>query len=203
MKQISKVPEPVAFSNWKANDRMAHRPSWNRVSSRVKKFIHASLMKEQGYICCYCEGRISKDDSHIEHFRPISSNEYSHLQLDYVNLYCSCQRELAPGEPRHCGYLKGSWFDEDLLISPLVPDCEGRFKFTANGDIFPRCHTDNAASSTIRKLGLDLNKLRALRAAAVDALYDLPRAQVRQILASKTDGRFVAFHTTIYQVLSV
>lgn len=203
MKRISKVPEPVVFSDWKASDRMAHRPNWNRVPGEVRRALRASLIAEQGYICCYCEGLISEDDSHIEHFRPISKNEYRDLRLDYANLHCSCQRELEPGEPRHCGYRKGSWFDEDLLISPLAPDCEGRFRYTANGDIFPRRHSDNAATTTIEKLGLCLDKLRALRAAAVDALYDLPGTQVRRLLASKTDGRFVAFHTTIDQVLSI
>ena len=70
MKQITKSTEPPEFADWKSVDKMAHRPNWNRVSSELKTVIHESLMREQGFICCYCESRIAMDDSHVEHFRP-------------------------------------------------------------------------------------------------------------------------------------
>ena len=199
MKQILKDAEPPDFSEWKKDDPMAHRPRWNRVPTPIKKKVHDSLMREQGYICCYCEASVAMDDSHVEHFHP--KEKYRNRQLDYINLHCSCQRELLAGEPRHCGYRKGSWFDKDLLISPLASDCEGRFRFTASGDIFPR-HNDAAARVTIEKLSLDLPKLNALRAAAVDGLYDLSKTQISQLLARGKDGRFLEFHSTIKQVLT-
>lgn len=199
MKRIIKDMEPPDFSEWKAGDRMRHRPNWNRVPSRVRESIHESLMHEQGFICCYCESSISRDDSHIEHFRPRKHRE---RQLDYGNLHCSCQREGVRGEPRHCGHLKGSWFDEDLLISPLEGDCERRFIYTGNGEIFPRTEGDDGAVTTIRKLGLNLPKLRELRAAAVDAFQDLSVEDIGRMLERRADGGFVAFHTTIAQVLA-
>ena len=198
MKQIVKVAEPGEFSQWKREDKMAHRPRWNRVPSPIRKRVHESLMREQGFICCYCEASITKTDSHIEHFRPKES--FSCLQLQYVNLHCSCQRDPAPGKPKQCGHRKGKWFDDDLMISPLDPDCEARFQFTANGDIFPR-DSDPAAEATIERLGLDLPKLSALRSAAVDELIDLTETQIKQFLARGKDGRFREFHTTIKQVL--
>ncbi len=198
MKQIAKVSEPAEFSRWKMDDKMAHRPNWNRVPGQIKQVIHEWLMREQGFICCYCEASVAKTDSHIEHFRP--GEFYSHLRLHYANLHCSCQRDPSPAEPTQCGHRKGSWFDEDLLISPLDPDCEVRFQFTANGDIFPR-DSDPAAETTIERLGLDLPKLNALRSAAVDELIDLSDGQIRQLLDRGTDGRFQEFHTTIKQVL--
>lgn len=200
MKRIVKDPEPEVFSEWKANDRMAHQPNWNRVRSPVKQQLHEALMQEQGFLCCYCESSVTADDSHIEHFRP--RKKYPAFQFDYDNLLCSCQRELSPGEPRHCGHRKGDWFDENLLVSPLAPNCEERFTFTANGDIFPHRDNDAGAKETIRKLGLNIDKLRALRAAAVDGLYDVPQADIRQLLTRGADGKFLAFHTTIKQVLA-
>lgn len=92
-----------------------------------------ALMAEQGYICCYCERRLTNDDSHIEHFRPQSDPTVD--PLDFGNLLCSCQNQLKKGEPRHCGNLKGEWFDRDLLVSPLIPGCEDRFAFTGDGEI--------------------------------------------------------------------
>ena len=199
MKRIVKNLEPEDFSKWKENDRMAHRPRWRRVPTPIKQKVHESLMQEQGFLCCYCEVSVTADNSHVEHFRP---RRYRDRQLDYTNLLCSCQRELSQGEPRHCGNGKGSWFDEKQLVSPLESDCEDRFQFTANGDIFPRQSNDAGAKVTIRKLGLNIPKLRALRAAAVDEMYRLSQTDISQLLGRGTDGKFLEFHTTIKQVLS-
>ena len=119
MKRIVKDEEPEQFADWKARDKMAHRPRWNRAPQPVRQVVHESLLNEQGAICCYCERRVTMDDSHVEHFRP----REIHNQLDYTNLLCSCVREGVAGEPRHCGHAKGNWFDENLLVSPLAPDC--------------------------------------------------------------------------------
>lgn len=199
MKRIEKEAEPIQFSIWKRQDKMARRPRWNRVPSAIKKSVHESLMREQGFICCYCELRIAMDDSHIEHFRP--KIKFPDLELDYENLHCSCQPDPSRGEPRHCGHRKGSWFDEKLLLSPLEADCENRFRFTANGDVSPRSNNDAAAKTTIERLGLDLPKLRALRAAAIDALHTEPNEVIERLLERRVDGRLLDFHTTIAQVL--
>ena len=142
MKYIAKDTEPSEFSSWKEKDKMAHRPKWKRVPAQIKRRVHESLIREQGFICCYCECSIDKDASHVEHFRPVS--KFRDKQLDYGNLLCSCQRKTSAGEPRHCGRLKDNWFDEKLLVSPMSPDCETRFGFTGNGDIFPRCRFSTA-----------------------------------------------------------
>ena len=199
MKRIVKSQEPHDFVRWKKQDKMAHRPNWNRVPQEIKQSLHESLMQEQGFICCYCESSIATTDSHVEHFHP--RERFRDLQLDYINLHCSCQQELVPGEPRHCGHRKGSWFDCNSLVSPLDVDCETRFRFTANGDILPR-ENDPAAQTTIEKLGLNVPKLNALRAAAIDRLIDLSRADVLKLLRKGADGRFLEFHTTINQVLA-
>lgn len=199
MKNIIKDMEPDEFSKWKEEDKMAHRPKWNRVPPSIKRRVHESLIREQGFICCYCECSIDVDASHVEHFRPVS--KFGSEQLNYDNLHCSCQRETSAAEPRRCGHLKGSWFDAELLVSPMSPDCETRFGFAGNGSIFPRCQADDGAKKTIRKLGLNLPKLRALRAAAVDGLGDLPEDDVRRLMERRKNGRFQQFHTTIMQVL--
>ena len=200
MKHIVKDDEPLEFTEWKAGDKMAHRPNWNRVPPPIRTSIHQALMREQGSICCYCESSISGDDSHVEHFRP--RKRYGSLQLHYENLLCSCQREGAKGEPRHCGPLKGSWFNDELLISPLEEGCERRFRFTGNGDKFPRTVGDAGAETTIRRLGLDLRKIRDLRAAAIDELRDLSEEEVGRLLERRPDGGFLPFHTTIAQILA-
>ena len=194
MKRILKAPEPADFSAWKMTDHMAHRPRWKRVPTPIKEKVHESLLREQGFICCYCEVSIALHDSHVEHFCP--KKKYQRHKLDYSNLHGSCQRELPPGEPRHCGNAKGSWFNEELLVSPLTADCENRFRFTAAGEILPRRDDDAAAKETIRRLCLDIPKLRRLRAAAVEASLDLPKSQIRRLLTRN----ILQFHSTIRHV---
>lgn len=196
MKRISKASEPADFSAWKANLK-GHRV-WSRVRPPLKQTVHEALLKEQGFICCYCEASVGMDDSHIEHFRP---RRFSNLQLDYSNLHCSCQREPSAGAPHHCGYAKNDWFDHTLLVSPMASDCQDRFKFNGAGVIGPRRDDDAGAKTTIRKLCLDLPKLRALRAAALEPLYLLPTTEIKQLLKRDDEGRFVAFYSTIKQVL--
>ena len=196
MKQIVKNQEPRQFSIWKMSDKMAHRPNWNRVDRANKKVIHDALMNEQGHICCYCESPVTRDNSHVEHLRPRST--YPHLQLDYSNLHCSC--EASSGEPVRCGHKKGNWFDDDLMISPLEQNCGRRFRFNINGEILPRSLTDSAAKETIKRLGLDLPKLNARRAAAMDELRGLPLKDIKALLVRGPDG-FLAYFTTIEDVL--
>lgn len=51
--------------------------------------LRKQLLQEQGYICCYCMGRISCDNSKIEHFKPQTKNR--EFQIDYQNLFIACK----------------------------------------------------------------------------------------------------------------
>ncbi|MBF0137851.1 MAG: TIGR02646 family protein [Magnetococcales bacterium] len=163
--------------------------------SSIKKPLKKSLMEEQGYICCYCERRISEDDSHIDHLRP--QEEFGWSALDYGNMLCSCQLELARNEPRHCGNSKGSWFNSELLISPLDPSCENRFFYSLDGSICPADEKDMAATMTIEKLNLDGEKLNRLRKAAIEAFIMDPMETILAELHREGMKEFYEFHTAI------
>ena len=64
------------------------------------------------------------------------------------------------------------------------------------------CNGRNKTRWPIDRLGLGLPKLNALRAAAVDALSDLCMTDIRKLLGRGPDGRFLAYYTTIRQVLT-
>jgi len=201
MKHIAKQAEPQAFTDWKALASEVWQPTYADLSGAAKKAVKEALMAEQGYICCYCERRLTDDDSHIEHFRPQSDPEVD--PLDFDNMLCSCQNRIDKGEPRHCGNLKSNWFDHHLLVSPLEPDCENRFAFTGDGHIKPAAEDDQGASETIARLGLDIAKLNALRSKAIepflddDLSIDEMRTFVSGYLARDTSGQFGEFWTTI------
>lgn len=170
MKFIVKQSEPDEFSAWKllANDNW--QPCYAGLSGDIKHAVKAALIAEQGAICCYCERRLIDNDSHIEHFEPQSNPAVD--ALDFSNLLCSCQNKTKRGEPLHCGNLKGGWFDESLLISPLDSHCDNRFSYKGNGTIMATDKDDDAAKETISHLGLGIPKLNALRNNAIEPFLD-------------------------------
>lgn len=200
MKYIVKGREPDVFADWKALESPDWIPTYDDLRGAEKKAVKTALMQEQGYLCCYCERQLSDDDSHIEHFKP------QHLAdvdpLEYANLLSSCQNRLDKGVPRHCGNLKGDWFDAHLLVSPMSPDSEARFSYTADGRINPSAN-DAAALATIEHLGLDIPKLVSMRSAAIapfldgDLSDDELNTFVEGYLLPNAEGRFAPFWTTI------
>ena len=170
MKSFVKTTEPEQLSTWKAMANADWQPTYDDLSGTEKSAVKNALMEEQGYICCYCERRLTDNDSHIEHFRP--QHDPAVDPLDFGNMLCSCQKKLKKGDPRHCGNLKDKWFDGLLLISPLDSTCEARLAYTADGGIYPVAEADDAARMTIKKLGLDIPKLSAMRERAIEPFLD-------------------------------
>jgi uncharacterized protein (TIGR02646 family) len=174
VKYIFKTTEPDALAKFKAQANEDWQPSYAELRGQDKQQLHHHLIAEQGHICCYCGERIVQTDSHIEHFQP--QNDYAHLELDYFNLLASCQQKIEPKHPRHCGMGKSDWFDQELLVSPLISDCADFFEYTDLGEILPTCRSAQsaAAQETIDRLRLNIPKLQAGRAGVIDSFYDEP-----------------------------
>ncbi len=201
MKYIEKGVEPRALTDWKALENENWQPMYEDLRGVEKSAVREALFDEQGGICCYCERRLTDADSHIEHFHPQSDLTVD--PLDYGNLLYSCQDQLKKGEPRHCGNRKGEWFDEDLLISPLDPDCENAFAYSGDGGIRPTDDNNSAAKTTIEKLELDIDKLRDRRKRAIEPFLDPSLSDmdfssfVTGILMRGPNGLYPEFFTTI------
>ncbi|MEO1386739.1 MAG: retron system putative HNH endonuclease [Cyanobacteria bacterium J06634_6] len=200
MKYIQKQSEPLEFTTWKKRSRTYAR---FKKTAKIKHPVKTALMKEQGYLCCYCERRLLENDSHIEHLRPQSDPDVD--PLNFSNLLCSCQKELQPDEPRHCGNAKANC-DPSLLVSPLDSTCEKRFTFSSDGHIQPTEATDSVAMKTIEQLQLDILKLRAFRRGAIAPFLDPDLSDadfqdlVKSHLTKDSSGRFGGFWTTIDQL---
>jgi len=202
MKYIVKGQEPHSFTEWKALSNENWQPTYDNLSSDVKRDVKDALINEQGGICCYCEVKLAYADSHIEHLDPQTNNEAK--RLDFQNMLCSCQKLLEKGEPRHCGNSKGSWYDDVLLVSPLDPKCEKKFTYTADGCIG---FTDEASQETIKHLKLDIDKLNILRANAIEPFIIDPitfeviskedAKKFAEKYVQKTDKKYNEFYTTI------
>lgn len=99
-----------------------------------KDELRASLLTEQGHICCYCMQRISDSKMKIEHWK--SQDEYPLLQLDYNNLLGACQGgEGSPSHLQHCDTKKGN---TEITINPLDNNrnCEDLIKYAGDGRIY-------------------------------------------------------------------
>lgn len=201
MKYVIKNKEPAPFTEWKAQANDEWQPTYNDLSGKTKASVKTSLMQEQGFLCCYCERRLTASDSHIEHLQP--QRDPAVDSLDYSNLLCACQNQIKKGKPRHCGNLKGDWYDPELLVSPLSPDCEGRFMFAGDGFITPAEADDAAARETIVRLGLDIPKLNDLRASAIEPFLEESMTKdemslfVAGYLSKGPEDRLGEFWTTI------
>ncbi|MGE4518919.1 MAG: retron system putative HNH endonuclease [Desulfobacteraceae bacterium] len=201
MKYVLKGLEPLEFSKWKGNENENWKPEYSSMGSKLKNIIKISLIKEQGFLCCYCQRRLYLNDSHIEHFNPQCKKEVD--PLDYSNMLCSCQNQLESGEPRHCGNLKGDWYDSKLLVSPFNKDCENQFEFYGNGEIAPFGFENTAAETTIEKLGLNIPKLIDLRKKAIEPFLEenLDTQELKKFvkgyLKPDSDGKLGEFYTVI------
>jgi uncharacterized protein (TIGR02646 family) len=171
MKHVRKAPEePAVFTAWKAKASADWQPAYENLQNPEKHTLHAALLAEQGYVCCYCGCAITQTDSHIEHFRPQES--HADLALEYRNLHASCMRETHPGIPLHCGHAKGRDFDQDKAISPLDAHCEQRFIYALDGSIKPARDEDVAAHYMRELLKLDIAFLRNRRANVLQKIFD-------------------------------
>ncbi|ELS02841.1 TIGR02646 family protein [Xenococcus sp. PCC 7305] len=174
MKYIKKNQPPQDFIQWKNLANEHWQPNWDNFQKPQKSSVHKSLLKEQGLICCYCGRRINQTDSHIEHLKP--RNKYPDLTLDYINLIASCQgkSDAIHSIPVHCGHKKGEWYEETLMVSPLDENCTSFFRYTDDGQILATADSDKqtAAEETIKRLALDVNKLKKMREKAIEGILD-------------------------------
>jgi len=108
---------------------------WNNDYKEKRKLKKYILEHEQNYLCCYCEAKVTLDNSHIEHIKPKDIDEDS-LTFDYDNLSVSCDGECFSDKRLTCGHKKENMFDESKFLNPTkVMTIRDYFIYTDNGHI--------------------------------------------------------------------
>ncbi len=203
MRKISKAKEPEGFIKWKEHqaleiqswiedEQMSAGEIWdNKFPSRPlpiemqeidypqysKQELRESLVREQGYLCCYCLAGITSEhpSAPIEHFLPKSIHRS--LIFDYKNLHASCvgmvrnakRSDSYKSKLLNCDASKGPYDPGDAaysIVSPLEEHCEALFVFGADGQIQAveeNGERDPRAKETIKVLNLDNENLRKMR----------------------------------------
>jgi len=135
VKQIFKTKEPLSLTTYRAGipkKDLEKLEKFDTSPSDVKDELRNKLLKEQGFICCYCMDRVEFHNSKIEHFKPRSL--FRGEQLDYSNLFIAC----LGGEGRtqvnqHCDTKKGN---NRLNNINLTSNLETNIHYRKNGEIF-------------------------------------------------------------------
>jgi uncharacterized protein (TIGR02646 family) len=147
MRNITKSPEPHSLTAYRA----ANPTDYNGYPE--KNALRASLVAEQGGVCCYCLARIRPKigSMKIEHWR--SHSGYPNLRLVYGNLLGACMGgEGQRGSDQHCDTYKA---EKDLSRNPADPthNVEAHMHFLSDGTIT----SDNATFNHELNAVLNLN----------------------------------------------
>ena len=189
---------------------------YDNLDTTLKDEIKADLLGEQGFLCCYTGKRVGMETSHIEHLKPQTisrRNDDDHDDVSYQNMLAAYPKSGSEIGRAKCVFgaeRRGSWFDEQLFVTPLQENCEQRFSFDLNGKISPANKTDDAAAKTIKMLNLDDEILIAERRAAIESLLfadELSLAQVQRlgerIMEKDGKGRFRTFCFALRQACAL
>jgi len=176
MKCIEKGQEPLSLSAFREKEQQANiHPSYGNLDKGIINDLNDSLLKEQGYLCCYCMEEISLKSLRREHFLPQS--RFKTEELNYFNIFAACNFSNGlPPEQQHCDIKKGN-----LLIPKYLLDskCSDYFRYNRSGEILPygdfkryKDYDDNfhklnaeqkAVLSTIEILNLNAERLKTKR----------------------------------------
>lgn len=185
MRFVQKDNSPDFFETCKK--QLPLNPKWkdfdgNKEMGACKKALHEHLVGEQLALCIYCERKISKTDSHIEHIYPKNEKTGSpERTFDYANLVASCNGDLCesgdssiyqPEDVHSCGHKKGDGFEELHFLNPVQRSDIGTF-FTYHKETgaMLAANDNTTARYTIDLLNLDCTRLRNERISAARALF--------------------------------
>ncbi len=160
MMRIRKRKEPKSWAEYRLSTPHA------TFDDAPKEEIRRRLVEEQGYICCYCMGRILDDaTTRIEHRRPRSN--YKDEQFEYRNLLAACSGgEGRDVEWHHCDKHKRN---NEVSVDPANPqkDIENLVCYRdASGEIDaddPQIRRD-----LVETLRLNLDHLKKARRSVLD-----------------------------------
>jgi uncharacterized protein (TIGR02646 family) len=112
-----------------------------------KSKLRAVMYREQGFICVFCEQRVTEDEKPpIDHWRPLALNP--ELALHWKNLHVSCPFPGTCDDAKGGRALKVNTGDADLPW-PADFDYDRHIGFGRRGELFVR--TDTALDATTRE----------------------------------------------------
>lgn len=139
MRSIRKGTEPRALREHRAGAVA----TYDNLTAEALATIRQALAQDQGYLCCYCMGRIdpAPDASgkvtrmKIEHGWPQSDPDQGEARaLDFFNLLAACPgNQGAPPGSQHCDTRKGP---QRITLDPRAPSTHpSQLRYLTDGSI--------------------------------------------------------------------
>jgi len=167
VKQIVKTKEPLSLTNYRASipkKDLNSLEKFDTAPSTVKDELRTKLLEEQGFICCYCMGRIEFRNSKIEHFKPRSL--FRGEQLDYKNLFVACLGGQGNStKNQSCDTKKAN---DTLEYIDLLTNIESSIEYKKDGTIFSK--NQNIDNELTQILNLNFYRLKSNRQEALNQL---------------------------------
>jgi uncharacterized protein (TIGR02646 family) len=160
MRAINKRAEPKALLEYRSS---REDPNLTAANFPDAALLRTALLEDQGYLCCYCMGRIDIDRMKVEHLR--SQAQHEELRASWPNLLAACRgNEGRPRAEQHCDSAKGH---RGLRVHPLTRAVD-RIRYRSDGTI---AIDDPALQADLDQvLNLNQRDLKANRAQALSAL---------------------------------
>ena len=191
MRDITKRAEPASLTTYRAQPGAVYDGA---DFTPVKDDIRDGLLREQGFLCCYCMSRITARTMRVEHWH--CQRSYLPEQLDYANMLGACPgNEGHPPPEQHCDVRKA---DSELALNPADPahNVESRLRYLGDGTV---ASSDALFQQQIEAvLNLNMPLLKRNRKAVVTAIHKAlarrpstrTRGQIRRLLEawSSQDG---------------
>jgi uncharacterized protein (TIGR02646 family) len=194
MKFIHKGKEP---KKWKA-----YRETKGATFRAIDE-LQLALLEDQGYLCCYCMSRISKDKMKVEHWKP---RRYKNLVLDFNNLFAACKGDFCTD--KHCDTKKD---EDEIILHPADPtnNCEAiiDYSLTTGKLIYPEAYKKDIESIlNLNNKILTSNRLAVLKA-VISVLHikkynnAFIQKQITKFESTDDDGKFEPFCQIILKLL--
>lgn len=203
------LQEKIIASETKKDKKLV----WDKDYKEKRKLKEYILENEQNYLCCYCEAKVTLDNSHVEHIKPKDLDEDS-LTFEYGNLSVSCNGECFSDKRLTCGHKKENKFDASKFLNPTkVVNIREYFIYTDNGHIGASNLDEAKSKYTMDLLQLNTfnNYLPEARKIALDKFKDSVREnalktgremkEIAKLLLEKENLAFISFLRFKYKAL--
>jgi uncharacterized protein (TIGR02646 family) len=180
MKRIIKKPDPLVIQELLSFIQLEKQASIIPIYENFRKRneLRQSLLKEQGYICCFCMKSIEDNNettkiAHIFPQNPVSDEDKEkvkkeNLDLDYNNMLAAC--DGGKGQSPHLQHCDTKQGNTILKINPAdaIRDCEKLIDYKPSGTIYSK--NPDVEYDLNQTLNLNEENLKNRRKDAYDAV---------------------------------
>ena len=175
MKKITKTTEPSSLTSYRssiAHERLLDANVYEDYPHKTKQGcsegdrnnLRLQLLKEQGYICCYCMSRINCENSKIEHLKPQS--QFRDKQIDYSNLFIAC--DGGEGLAQNKQYCDTKKSEIELKAIDFLDNIQDYLKYKKEAQKVIILSNNTDLSDDINTLNLNVDRLAKNRKEAYD-----------------------------------